>query len=161
MTALPNRTESHLPEIRSLTKKLNGTKDRPKSNNLAELQKIHERLKHRDEMADALVRALCGVSKLSDDGKYIYVNQAYARILRTEPGHLVGKKWETTVAERHLPNVKAAHSRMLFSGRGEAVAEGVRADGSRFWKLVVMVPVKGGFYCFMNDISHWYKPDGS
>jgi two-component system, sporulation sensor kinase C len=114
----------------------------------------------RDELAHAHAYAMPGFSKLSGDGRYLFVNHEYARILGYKPGELIGKPWEPTVDPEDLPFVQRAYADMLATGKGECEVRGVKADGSRMYKHIILVQVDAlqgsvevGNYCFMRDIT--------
>jgi PAS domain S-box-containing protein len=112
------------------------------------------------ELALAHSFAMPGVSKLAPDGRYQFVNNEYARILGYVPGELIGQSWKLTVDEEDLPLVQQAYADMVAVGKGECEVRGVKADGSRFYKQIILVHVdnRSDFngisnYCFMRDIT--------
>lgn len=111
------------------------------------------------EMNLALAHATPGISRLDVSGRYVSVNQEYARMLDCVPSDLVGKPWEPTVHPDDRGLAVAAYQRMLDDGRGEFEARAVRADGLIFFKhslMVKAVDANGaciGHHCFMRDIT--------
>ncbi|MEI2580494.1 response regulator [Scytonema sp. PRP1] len=123
---------------------------------------ISDRKKAETELGNlgsALESAVEGVSRLDKQGHYIYVNQAYARIMSYQPEEMVGLQGQLTVYPEDREKVMVAHQKMLNDGRAEVEARGVRQDGSVFDMQVVMVKAHDiqqnyiGHYQFMKDIS--------
>jgi PAS domain S-box-containing protein len=110
-------------------------------------------------LSSALKSAVEGVSRLDEQGHYIYVNQAYAKMMGYEPEEMVGLDCQLTVHPEDREKVMAAYQKMLDNGRAEVEARGVRQDGSEYDTQVVMVKACGiqqnyiGHYRFMKDIS--------
>ncbi|NOS81181.1 MAG: PAS domain S-box protein [Nitrospira sp.] len=113
----------------------------------------------RHEMNVALANAMPGIARLSSDGRYLEVNEAYAGVLGYDPSELIGSDWARTVHSNYRSKVEAAYATMLQEGKGEIEALAVRKDGSTFWKQILMVKIvnrKGrhlGHHCFMRDIT--------
>jgi PAS domain S-box-containing protein len=111
------------------------------------------------EMNLALAHATPGIARLDVSGRYVSVNQEYARMLGCAPSDLVGKPWEPTVHPDDRGHAVAVYQRMLDDGRGEFEARAVHADGSIFFKHVLMVQAvdangtRIGHHCFMRDIT--------
>jgi len=116
----------------------------------------------------ALENAVEGIAHLSQDGKFISVNAAYANVAGFAVAEMIGQSWRTTVHPEDVPLVEAMCQRMVDSGKGETEVRGVRRDGSVYYKSVVLVraweadqgdqpdhaeQVGGGFCCFVKDIS--------
>jgi len=110
-------------------------------------------------LSSALESAVEGVSRLDDQGHYIYVNQAYARMMSYQPEEMVGLDCQLSVHPEDREKVMAAHQKMFNDGKAEVEARGVRQDGSEFDTQVVMVKAYNiqqnyiGHYRFMKDIS--------
>ena len=110
--------------------------------------------------AQAVVEmAMEGISKLDDNGRYVFVNQQYAALLGYCPEDLIGHTWEITVHPQDHPTVLTAFSRMLVRGKAEVELRGRRKDGSLIYKQVVIVksesPDRGrsGHFCFVRDVT--------
>ena len=107
----------------------------------------------------ALVHAMPGISRLDSGGRYLAVNEIYARALGFDPSELIGGGWYHTVSPAYRSHAEAAYATMLKKGTGEFEALAVRKDGSTFWKQVLMVKILNregcyvGHHCFMRDIS--------
>ncbi len=123
---------------------------------ITEQKQIEE--KHK-QLQLALEYAVDGISRLNTEGKYTFVNQAYANLMGyKDPSELIGKKWEVTVARSDRPRVGKAYEIMRQTGKGECEATAVRKDGSTFRKQVVMIRESGqaeggGHYCFIKDVT--------
>jgi PAS domain S-box-containing protein len=110
-------------------------------------------------ISTALESAVEGISQLDAQGRYIYVNQAYAAMVGYQPEEMIGLAWPLTVHPEDQEKLQWAYQTMLNQGRVEVEARGVRQDGSTFDKQLVMVSAYNqqqqftGHYCFMKDIS--------
>ncbi|HEY9826979.1 MAG TPA: PAS domain S-box protein [Stenomitos sp.] len=111
------------------------------------------------EVSEALSNAVEGISRLDDQGRYLNVNDAYARMVGYTPAEMVGMHWPKTVLPEDLPVVQAAYQRMIGDGKVEVEVRGIRQDGSVFYKQLFMVAIYDaqqrltGHHCFMKDIS--------
>ena len=107
----------------------------------------------------ALTNAMPGISILNSEGRYERVNEAYAEMVGSRPEEMIGMDWTPTVADDDRVHAIAAYERMLTEGKAEFEAQGVRKNGSLFYKHVLMVKrtdTDGNFlghHCFMRDIS--------
>lgn len=103
--------------------------------------------------------AVEGLALLNNEGNYLTVNRAYARILGYKPKDLISRHWATTVHPEDIPKVEAAYQRMLREEWVELEVRGMRHDGSVFWKHLRMFkaycpPGRGhGHYCFAKDVT--------
>ncbi|AFZ09070.1 multi-sensor hybrid histidine kinase [Oscillatoria nigro-viridis PCC 7112] len=119
----------------------------------------------RKEMNEVMKNAVSGISKLDVQGRYLYVNKAYADMTGYEPEEMIGMSWEKTVDPDDLEKLVAAYGMMVQEGRVEVETKGVRKDGSVFYKQVVMISTYDeqhqflGHYCFMKDISDRKKAE--
>ncbi len=110
-------------------------------------------------MSTALGLAVEGISQLDAQGQYLFVNEAYARMVGSTPAAMVGMHWEKTVALADRERAIAAYKQMLTSGKVELEVKGLRTDGSTFDKALMMVCAYDeqrrfiGHYCFMKDIT--------
>jgi PAS domain S-box-containing protein len=113
----------------------------------------------RREMAEVMENALSGISKLDDQGRYLFVNKNYANIAGYEPEEMIGMPWPKTVHPDELEKLIVAYQQMLKEGRVEVETTGIRQDGSIFYKQLVMISSYNeqqqfvGHYCFMKDIT--------
>ncbi|WP_199241425.1 PAS domain S-box protein [Halorubrum sp. ARQ200] len=103
------------------------------ANRLRNAVQRHRAEKERKRQRDAIETAQEGISILSEDGEYIYVNQAYADIYGHEPSEINGKNWELTCPDGEtaiaqdviMPTVAA-------DGYWSGETIGLRADGTTF-----------------------------
>lgn len=105
---------------------------------------------------DALEEAVEGVSRLDDDGNYIYLNHAYADICGYTVDDLIGKSWINTVHPDSRDKMKRAYYKMLKNGKVTDIAYGLKKDGSWFIKRSHMVYTNGVHYCFCADLTKQY-----
>jgi PAS domain S-box-containing protein len=114
---------------------------------------------HLKKLNEVMENALSGISKLDTEGRYLYVNNAYATIIGYDtPEQLIGRSWQQTVHPDSIQKVQRAYGRMKQQGKVEVEAQGIRPDGSVFHTQLVMVATYDeqqfvGHYCFMKDIS--------
>jgi two-component system, cell cycle sensor histidine kinase and response regulator CckA len=107
----------------------------------------------------ALSNALEGISRLDVEGRYIAINEAYARITGYEADEMLGMNWQRTVYPEDLKVLMSAYDTMLRNGKVEVEARGVRKDGSLFYKQLFMMTAYNdqnqmtGHHCFLRDIS--------
>ncbi len=115
----------------------------------SELLQLHSALQ---EMAD-------GVARFDADGRCIFANRAYAQMHGYEAAELVGLHWSALVAADARASGDAARSELKHERKLEAEVQGLRRDGSTFFKAVTLVPLFGaqgqpiGQYTFARDIS--------
>jgi two-component system, cell cycle sensor histidine kinase and response regulator CckA len=111
------------------------------------------------EMSDALSNAIEGISRLDPQGRYLFVNEAYAQTVGYTPAEMIGMDWQRTVHPDDLEAVITEYQHMLKTGKVELEARGIRKDGSIFDKQLVMVSAYNdqhqfvGHHCFMKDIT--------
>ena len=125
-------------------------------------QDITERVHAEQEMREishALESAVEGIARLDPDGRYVFVNSAYAAMLGNDPAEMTGTPWQPSVHPDDRETMDAAYREMLAVGRVEAEVRGIRKNGSGFQMRVVMVTRRdergdlAGHHCFMQDIS--------
>ena len=111
------------------------------------------------EMNIALANVMPGISQLDIQGRYVNVNEAYARMMGVEPRELIGSDWKPTVHPDDQGEAISAYEHMLRDGKAEFEARTVRKDSSVFYKHALMVKIVDkddnfiGHHCFMRDIS--------
>ena len=107
----------------------------------------------------ALANAMPGISRLDPGGRYVNVNEVYARMLGYKPSEIIGMDWKPTIYPDDQKKALAAYECMLSEGKAEFEARAVRKDGSVFYKHVLMVKIVDkhdtfiGHHCFMRDIT--------
>ncbi|KYC40843.1 hypothetical protein WA1_24800 [Scytonema hofmannii PCC 7110] len=111
------------------------------------------------EMSVALEYAVSGIAKLDVEGRYVFVNQAYASVVGYTPEEMIGMAWQKTVHPDEIETMIAAYNVMLQNGKVETDARGIRRNGSIFYKQLVMISIYNeqhkfiGHHCFMKDIT--------
>ena len=122
---------------------------------------IPHSLPHNLEVTSAALElALEGISQLDSQGRYLFVNEAYARMVGSTPAAMIGTHWEKTVYPADREKAIAAYQIMLANGKVELEVKGLRTDRSTFDKALVMICIYDeqqrfvGHYCFMKDITH-------
>ena len=116
-------------------------------------------------LAQVMEDAVEGIAQVGINGRYVSVNAAYAAPLGRAPADLVGQSWEATVHPDDLPVVRDGYRQMLATGRGEAEARGVAADGGVFHQHVTMVAIRGvpgaveGSFLFMKNVTDRRRAD--
>lgn len=112
-----------------------------------------------DEFNVALSNAMPGISRLDIAGRYVEVNEAYAKALGYEPHELIGTPWNPTVHSEDMIEFVIAYENMCHEGKAELELRAVKKDGSQFHQQVLMVRINDpngtmtGHHCFMRDIS--------
>jgi rsbT co-antagonist protein RsbR len=104
----------------------------------------------------AIESALDGIAILDQQGTYVYMNQAHARIHGyDQPADLLGKSWKTVVPEEMLAVYEQEYMPLLFQHghwRGEAPSK--RRDGSVYpTDIALHVLEDGGLVCILRDIT--------
>ena len=111
--------------------------------------------RERDRRLEAIETASEGISILDEDGRFVYVNEAYADIYGYDPEAMVGEHWELiydadearAVRDEVLPVVEE-------TGEWEGETIGLRADGTTFIEdHTVSKTADGGFVCTVVDVT--------
>lgn len=111
------------------------------------------------ELNTALSNAAEGISRLDEQGRYLFVNEAYASMVGYTPAEMVGMNWDKTVHPEDLAAVVADYQHMLRTGKVKLETRGIRKDTSVFYKQLYMISAYDdqqqfiGHYCFMKDIT--------
>jgi PAS domain S-box-containing protein len=108
------------------------------------------------QQAAFMTAAMDGMAILGEDGRYLYVNQAHARIYGYEtPAELLGKSWETLYNGGELRRFNQEIMPVFWQSgqwRGEAV--GRRRDGTEFPQELSLTRIEdGGLVCVVRDLS--------
>ncbi len=111
--------------------------------------------RERERKLHAVETAQEGISILDPDGRFVYVNRAYADLYGYEPAALIGEHWEViypndevaAVREEVVPTVMAEGD-----WRGETT--GLRADGTTFVEAHSLSTTgNGDLICTVQDVS--------
>ncbi len=109
----------------------------------------------RERQLRAVETAREGISLLDDEGRFVYVNQAYADLYGYEPSTLIGAHWERlypdedveTVREEIIPTVMA-------EGDWFGETTGLRADGTTFVEAHSLSTTgNGDLICTVRDVT--------
>ncbi len=120
---------------------------------------VERQTKEVRELSSAMEHAVEGVSKIDPEGRYIYLNEAYAGTCGYTPEELVGKEWGITVLQDDHEMMDDAYKFMIDTGKVVGEPRGIRKDGSIFHKRVTMISRYDddgkftGHHCFMSNIS--------
>jgi PAS domain S-box-containing protein len=110
----------------------------------------------REQQLAALDASIDGLGVFNENQKFVYLNEAHARIYGYEdPKELIGKSWTVLYDRAELDRFeKWIMPSFWESGnwRGEAI--GTRKDGTRFPQEVSLSSVRGGgLVCVVRDIT--------
>lgn len=111
------------------------------------------------ELRRVMENALEGVARLDTEGRYLYVNPAYAAMCGMEPSAMIGLGWEAFVHPDDLEMASALLKRTRNEQRVEGEWRAQRHDGAVYHKRSVMIStldldgVFAGHYCFASDVS--------
>ncbi len=110
-------------------------------------------------LTQALEQTTEGVSVLDVEGRYRFINEAYARTCGYTPLEMAGMEWMPTVFPEDHARMLGDYERMKQEGKSVSEVRGVRKNGERFHKEVVMIrrrDARGNFighYCCMREIT--------
>lgn len=103
----------------------------------------------------ALESAQEGIGILNEEGKYEYLNQAYADIYNLDRCEMIGSHWEDLYPDREAKKFREEilpELRKIGSWTGEAV--GVTRDGELIPEEVTLTQMEnGGHVCVVRDVS--------
>jgi diguanylate cyclase (GGDEF)-like protein/PAS domain S-box-containing protein len=106
--------------------------------------------------ATAMAAAMDGMAILDADERYVYLNEAHARMYGYAcPGELTNRSWEVLYDPAERERFKA-HIMPLFRRHGQwhGEAVGKRADGTLFPQEVSLTALPdGGLICVVRDIT--------
>lgn len=109
----------------------------------------------RDRHFNAIETAREGISILDTDGRFVYVNRAYADLYGYEPEEIIGQGWELLYREKDYETVrKEILPTVEETGywRGETI--GLRADGETFKEdHALSLTDTGELVCTVRDMT--------
>src|SRR6185437_7983436 len=116
----------------------------------------------REQQIAALGASIDGLAVLDSEERYVYLNEAHAKIYGFEsPNDLIGKSWKILYDGAELERFeKRIMPSLVRDGywRGESI--GKRQDGSRFPQEVSLNIVRGGgLICVVRDITQRRKSE--
>jgi PAS domain S-box-containing protein len=109
---------------------------------------------------EALELTVEGVAHLDLEGRFVWVNDAFARLCDYPPLEMIGMPWAALTHPDELDHMSASHARVAIGQRIEREVRTVRRDGSWFYAQLVVVMAKdgngahSGFYSTLRDVSH-------
>ncbi|WP_435364026.1 response regulator [Haloarchaeobius sp. DYHT-AS-18] len=105
----------------------------------------------------AIEAAREGIAVLDDDGRYIYMNEAYAVMHGYDVPDLIGETWEVLSTDEEVEVFTTEIMPQLAeSGDWRGSVTGIRRDGSRFPKDLSMAHMAGGGHvCVISDMTDY------
>jgi PAS domain S-box-containing protein len=113
----------------------------------------------RHRFQQALELTVEGVSHLDLDGRFLWVNDAFAKLCGYDPADMVGLPWAVLAHPDDLDSMTGAVTALTHGDRIETEVRSVRPDGSWFHAQLVVVTAKDadgaqcGFYSTLRDVS--------
>ncbi|WP_281194292.1 PAS domain S-box protein [Halorubrum sp. F4] len=103
---------------------------------------------------DAIETAQEGISIL-DDGRFIYVNRAYADLYGYEPAEMIDERWELIYPDEEVAAVRdEILPTVAETGTWHGETTGLRADGSTFVEDHTLARTEGGeLVCTVRDVT--------
>jgi PAS domain S-box-containing protein len=123
---------------------------------------ITEQRRGQDEhrrFEEALELTVEGVAHLDLEGRFLWVNDAFARLCGYPPAEMIGLRWAVLAHPDEIDHMTAESARLGEGERLEHEVRTVRADGSWFYAQLVVVMAKDadgahtGFYSTLRDVS--------
>jgi len=111
------------------------------------------------ELQAAVDSAADGVARIDADGKLVWVNRAYAVLLRSSPADLAASDWLAAIHPEDRVAACDLYRRMLDSGRAEGECRALRKDATSFACHLVMAESRDrrsrfdGHFAYLRDIS--------
>src|SRR5262245_11629408 len=113
-------------------------------------------------LAAAMRASLDGMAILDAEGRYIFLNEAHARVYGYErPEDLIGKPWTTLYSAGELVRFEREIMPAFWkAGRWRGEAMGRRSDGSTFPQEVSLTALEGGgLVCVVRDTSERHRSE--
>lgn len=103
----------------------------------------------------AMGASLTGISILSPDGRYVYMNEAHANIFDYDPDELIGESWRRLYDEERQAEIEAGpFCKLELTDSWEGELAGLKRDGSLVEQHVSLTRLSdGGLICVNRDIS--------
>ena len=104
---------------------------------------------------DAIETAQEGISILDDEGRFVYVNEAYAEMYGYEPEEMVGEGWELIYRDEDVERVKEEIlPKVEENGSWRGETTGMRSDGTTFLEDHTLTTTdEEGLVCTVRDIT--------
>jgi len=120
---------------------------------ITERKQTEEELNKRSEAMEA---SMDGISILDENEKYVYVNDAHARIYGYDsPKELLEKSWKVLYDEEELARFEnVIMPQFIDEGKWKGEAVGKKKDGTKFPQEVSLTAIEdGGLICVVRDIT--------
>lgn len=125
------------------------------------ISRILSKRKKAEEMLQkhlaAMEASMDGMAILDEEGRYIYLNDAHARVYGYDsPEELIGKRWNVLYNEEEIKRLEKEAMPVLFEkGRWRGEATGKRKDGSTYRQEISLTIIEGGgIVCVVRDITN-------
>ncbi len=111
------------------------------------------------QLEDIIENALECICRLDHQGHFLSVNNRFAETCGYSVDQMIGMAWVEAVHADDHAKAQELYQQMLDDGRSEGELRGLRADGTEFDMLLVIVrglkriESSVDCYCFMQDIS--------
>jgi PAS domain S-box-containing protein len=104
---------------------------------------------------EAIENAQEGISILDDEGRFVYVNQAYADLYGYDPEDLEGERWERLYRDADAEAMReAVQPRLEAEGTWHGRTTGLRADGTTFREDHTLATTEAGeVICTVQDVT--------
>lgn len=114
-----------------------------------------EREQERERQLDAIESAQEGISILDEHGRFVYVNEAYAKLYGYSAEEMVGEHWALIYRDEDVAEIREEIlSTVEAEGYWRGETTGLRADGSTFVEdHTLATTADGGLVCTVNDIT--------
>jgi len=111
--------------------------------------------RRRQRQVDAIETAREGISILDDDGRFVYVNEAYAGLYGYEPSAMLGEHWSLVYIDDDVPEMEEEIlPTVAETGHWHGETVGLRADGSTFIEDHSLATTEdGGLVCTVRDVT--------
>jgi two-component system cell cycle response regulator len=96
------------------------------------------------QLNSALQFAAEGIARVDVDGRYVYVNRAYAEEHGCPAEEILGKEWRSSIAEASVALALGKFAAVESDGKVVFECQGLRRDGTTFWKQVTLVSAYEG-----------------
>lgn len=107
-------------------------------------------------ITNAMSLSIEGISRIDENGVYVYTNDAYNNICGYDKNELVGKHWNTTIKDTEIDKMNKVYTNMINTGKSESDVIGIKKNGDIFYKHVTMIYINETHFCFMKDITKEY-----
>ena len=107
----------------------------------------------------ALSEAIEGITRLDANGRFAFVNRAYAESIGYTPEDIIGRDWRMTIQPENHRHIRAAFVDMMKSGKAQTTVMGRHRDGATIYGELTMVPFRdergqyAGHYGFTRNIT--------